>query len=130
MCGLAEQNYFCRKDESVPGVWLQVLTQRLHIHDIMCAGHRYDNMEEIAIQLGWTLQGQITARSQSGSSNGDRVPGGVVTKVGECSCRYNEDIREHATVRSMHREDIRIENKQNQNLSHVHRMRADMRQQP
>jgi hypothetical protein len=53
----------------------------------------------------------ITARSQSSRSNGDHVPGGVVTKVGECSCRYNEDIREHAVVRSMHREDIIIEKK-------------------
>jgi hypothetical protein len=79
----------------------------------MCAGHNYDNMEEIAIQLGWTSQGYITARSQSGSSNGDRVPGGVVTKVGEWSCRYNEDIREHATVWPMHGDDTRIENKQN-----------------
>jgi hypothetical protein len=54
---LAEQNYFCRKDENVLGVWLYVSTQRLHIHNIMCAGHNYDNMEEIAIQLGWTSQG-------------------------------------------------------------------------
>jgi hypothetical protein len=77
----------------------------------MCAEHNYDNMEEIAIHLSLTSQGKITARSQSGSSNDDHIPGGVVTKVGECSCRYNEDIREHATVWSMHQEDIRIENK-------------------
>jgi hypothetical protein len=32
-----------------------------------------------------------------------------VTKVDKCSCRYNEDIREHAVVRPMHREDIIIE---------------------
>jgi hypothetical protein len=30
-------------------------------------------------------------------------------KLGERSYRYNDDIREHTTVRSMHREDIRIE---------------------
>jgi hypothetical protein len=77
----------------------------------MCAGHNYDNMEEIAIQLGWTSHGYITARSQSGSSNGDHVPGGIMTKVGECSYRYNEDIREHAMVQSMHREDITISKK-------------------
>jgi hypothetical protein len=29
----------------------------LHIHNIMCVGHNYDNMEEIAIQLSWTSQG-------------------------------------------------------------------------
>jgi hypothetical protein len=34
-----------------------------------------------------------------------------MTRVGECSCRYNEDIREQTTVWLMHREDIRIENK-------------------
>jgi hypothetical protein len=34
-----------------------------------------------------------------------------VIKRGECSCGYNEGIREHATVWSMHREDIRIEKK-------------------
>jgi hypothetical protein len=37
-----------------------------------------------------------------------------VTKVSECSCRYNEDIREHATVRNAsrryhNREDIELE---------------------
>jgi hypothetical protein len=32
-------------------------------------------------------------------------------KLGERSCRYNEDLREHAAVQSMHREDIIIEKK-------------------
>jgi hypothetical protein len=41
----------------------------------------------------------------------DHILGGVVIKLGELSYRYNEDIREHATVQSMHREDIRIEKK-------------------
>jgi hypothetical protein len=41
----------------------------------------------------------------------DHVPGGIVIKLGERSCRYNEGIREHATMRLMHREDIRIEKK-------------------
>jgi hypothetical protein len=34
-----------------------------------------------------------------------------VIKLGERSCRYNEVIREHATVQSMHREDIIISKK-------------------
>jgi hypothetical protein len=33
------------------------------------------------------------------------------SKLGEHSCRYNEGIREHAMVQSMHLEDIRIEKK-------------------
>jgi hypothetical protein len=47
----------------------------------------------------------------------DHVPSGVVTKVGECSCRYNVDIREHTMVQSMHRDYIRIENKWNIEMS-------------
>jgi hypothetical protein len=53
---LAEHN-FCRKDENVPGGWLYVSTQGLHIYNIMCAEYNYDNMEEIAIHLSWTSQG-------------------------------------------------------------------------
>jgi hypothetical protein len=34
-------------------------------------------------------------------------------KLGEHSYRYNEDIREHAAVRTMHQEDIIIEKKYN-----------------
>jgi hypothetical protein len=32
-------------------------------------------------------------------------------KLGELSCIYNEDIREHPKGRSMHQEDIKIERK-------------------
>jgi hypothetical protein len=49
--------------------------------------------------------------TKGGRLSADHVPGGVVIKLGECSCRYNEGIREHATVRSMHREDIIISKK-------------------
>jgi hypothetical protein len=61
--------------------------------------------------LIWRSQGLSKERLWGGRLCADHVPGGVMIKLGERSCRYNEDIREHATVWSMHREDIRIGNK-------------------
>jgi AraC-like DNA-binding protein len=50
-------------------------------------------------------------RSWGGRLYADHIPGGVMMKLGECSCRYIEDIREHAALQLMHREDTRIEKK-------------------
>jgi hypothetical protein len=61
--------------------------------------------------LIWRSQDLNNERSWGGRLCTNHVPGGVVIKLDERSCRYNEDIREHAAVRSMHREDMIIEKK-------------------
>jgi hypothetical protein len=91
--------------------------------------YNFDNMLEIGNHLSLTSQGYITARSQSGSSHADHVPGGIIIKHAECSCRYNEHIREHAAVRSVH-QGLRTEKKYNWNPGCVHRLLADTGQQP
>jgi hypothetical protein len=59
----------------------------------------------------WRSQDLNNERSWGGRLCAYHVPGGIVIKLGERSYRYNEDIREHAAVRSMHREDMIIEKK-------------------
>jgi hypothetical protein len=78
----------------------------------MHMGHEIDMVVDTGIHHTWRSQGLNNERSWGGRLCADHVPGGVVIKLGEHSRRCNEGIREHSTVRSMHR------------------MRVDMRQQP
>jgi hypothetical protein len=77
----------------------------------MHMGHEIDMVVDTGIHHTWRSQDLNNERSWGGRLCADHVPGGIVIKLGERSCRYNEDIREHAAVRSMHREDIIIEKK-------------------
>jgi hypothetical protein len=74
-------------------------------------GHEIDMVLDTGIQHTWRSQDLNNERPWSGRLCTDHVPGGIVIKLGELSYRYNEGIREHATVWSMHQEDIRIEKK-------------------
>jgi hypothetical protein len=77
----------------------------------MHMGHEIDMVVDTGIHHTWRSQDLNYERLWGSRLCADHVPGGVVIKLGERSCRYNEGIREHATVRSMLREDIRIEKK-------------------
>jgi hypothetical protein len=77
----------------------------------MHMGHEIDMVLDTGIQHTWRSQDLNNERPWSGRLCTDHVPGGIVIKLGELSYRYNEGIREHATVWSMHQEDIRIEKK-------------------
>jgi hypothetical protein len=70
--------------------------------------HEIDMVVDTEIHHTWRSQDLNNERSWGGRLCADHVPGGVMIEIGERSCRYNEGIREHATVRSMHRGDIRI----------------------
>jgi hypothetical protein len=59
----------------------------------------------------WRSQDLNNERSWGGRLCAYHVPGGIVIKLRERSYRYNEDIREHAAVWSMHQEDMIIEKK-------------------
>jgi hypothetical protein len=73
--------------------------------------HEIDMVVDMGIHHTWRSQDLNNERSWSGRLCADQVPGGIMIKLGERSCRYNEGIREHAMVQSMHREDIIIEKK-------------------
>jgi hypothetical protein len=77
----------------------------------MHMGHEIDMVVDMEIHLTWRSQDLNNERSWGGRLCTDHVPGGIMIKLGERSYKYNEDIREHAVVRSMYREDIRIEKK-------------------
>jgi hypothetical protein len=79
----------------------------------MHMGHEIDMVVEMGIHHTWRSQDLNNERTWGGRLCADHVPSGVVIKLGERSCRYNEDTRKHTAVRSMHREDIRIEKKLN-----------------
>jgi hypothetical protein len=75
----------------------------------MHMGHEIDMVVDTGIHHTWRSQDLNNERLWSSRLCADHVPGGVVIKLGEHNYRYNEGIREHATVRSMHLEDIRTE---------------------
>jgi hypothetical protein len=75
----------------------------------MHMGHEIDMVVDTRIHHTWRSQDLNNKRLWGSRLCADHVPGGIMIKLSECSCRYNEGIKEHATVRSMHREDIRIE---------------------
>jgi hypothetical protein len=77
----------------------------------MHMGHEIDMVVDTGIHHTWRSQDLNNKRLWGGRLCVDHVPGGVMIKLGERSYRYNEGIREHATVWSMYREDIRIEKK-------------------
>jgi hypothetical protein len=77
----------------------------------MHMGHEIDMVVDTGIHHTWRSQDLNNKRLWGGRLCVDHVPGGIMIKLGERSYRYNEGIREHATVRSMYREDIRIEKK-------------------
>jgi hypothetical protein len=74
----------------------------------MDMGHEIDMVVDTGIHHTWRSQDLNNERLWGGRLCADRVPGGIMIKLGERSYRYNEGIKEHATVRSMHREDITI----------------------
>jgi hypothetical protein len=74
----------------------------------MDMGHEIDMVIHTGIQHTWRSQDLNNERLWGGRLCADHVPGGVVIKLGEHSCRYNEGIKERTTVWSMHREDITI----------------------
>jgi hypothetical protein len=69
--------------------------------------HEIDMVVDTGIHNTWRSQDLNNERLWGSILCADHVLGGVVIKLGERSYRYNEGIREHATVWSMHREDIR-----------------------
>jgi hypothetical protein len=77
----------------------------------MHMGHEIDTVVDTGIHHTWRSQDLNNERSWSSRLSADHVLGGVVIKLGERSCRNNEGIREHATVRSMHHKDIIISKK-------------------
>jgi hypothetical protein len=77
----------------------------------MHMGHGIHMVVDMGIHHTWRSQDLNNERSWGGRLCADHVSGGVVIKLSEHSCRYNEDIREHDVVRSMHREDMIIEKK-------------------
>jgi hypothetical protein len=77
----------------------------------MHMGHEIDMVVDTGIQYSWRSQDLNNERLWGGRLCADHVPGDVVIKLDERSCRYNEDIMEHTEVWSMHQEDIRIEKK-------------------
>jgi hypothetical protein len=77
----------------------------------MHMGCEIDMVVGTVIHHTWRSEDLNNERSWGGRLCADHVPGGVVIKLGERSCKYNHDIKEHAVVRSMHREDIIIEKK-------------------
>jgi hypothetical protein len=72
----------------------------------MHMGHEIDMVVHMEIHHIWRSQDLNNERSWGGRLCADHVSGGVVNKLGECSYRYNDNIREHAAVWSMYREDI------------------------
>jgi hypothetical protein len=74
----------------------------------MDMGHEIDMVVDTGIHHNWRSQDLNNERLWGGRLCADHVPGGVMIKLGERSCRYNEGIKEHATVWSMHRQDITI----------------------
>jgi hypothetical protein len=74
----------------------------------MHMGHEIDTVVDTGIHHTWRSQ---DLNNESSRLCADHVLGGVVIKLGERSCRYNEGIREHTTVRSMHHKDIIISKK-------------------
>jgi hypothetical protein len=74
----------------------------------MDMGHEIDMVVDTGIQHTWRSQDLNNERLWGGRLCSDHVPGGVMIKLDERSCRYNEGIKEHTTVWSMHREDITI----------------------
>jgi hypothetical protein len=74
----------------------------------MHMGHEIDMVVDTRIHHTWRSQDLNNERLWSDRLCADHVPGGAVIKHSERSCRYNEGIREHAMVWSMHREDIII----------------------
>jgi hypothetical protein len=74
----------------------------------MHMGHEIDMVVDTRIHHTWRSHDLNNERLWSDRLCADHVPGGAVIKHGERSCRYNEGIREHAMVWSMHREDIII----------------------
>jgi hypothetical protein len=77
----------------------------------MHMGHEIDMVVDTGIHHTWRSQDLNNERLCGGRLCADHIPGGVVIKLGERSCRYNEGIREHAMVQSMHRDDIIISKK-------------------
>jgi hypothetical protein len=77
----------------------------------MHMGHEIDMAVDTGIQHTWRSHDLNNERLWGGRLCVDHVLGGIMIKLGERSCRYNEGIKEHATVWLMHREDIIIENK-------------------
>jgi hypothetical protein len=73
--------------------------------------HEIDMVVDTGIQHTWRSHDMNNERLWGGRLCAKHVPGGIVIKLGERSCRYNKGIREHAIVQSTHREDIRIEKK-------------------
>jgi hypothetical protein len=77
----------------------------------MDMGHEIDMVVDTGIHHTWRSHDLSNERSWGGRLYADHILGGVMMKLGERSCRYIEDIREHAAMQLMHREDIRIEKK-------------------
>jgi hypothetical protein len=77
----------------------------------MHMGHEIDMVVDMGIHHIWRSQDLNNERLWGSRLCADHVPSGIVIKLGEHSCRYNEGIREHATVWSMKQEDTRIEKK-------------------
>jgi hypothetical protein len=77
----------------------------------MHMGHEIDMVVDTGIHHTWGSRDLDNERLWGSRLCANHVPGGTMIKLGECTCRYNEGIRKHATVWSMHREDIKIEKK-------------------
>jgi hypothetical protein len=77
----------------------------------MHMGHDIDMLVDTGIHHTWRSQDLNNERLWGGRLCADHILSGVMIKLGERCCRYNEGIRKHATVRSMHGEDIKIEKK-------------------
>jgi hypothetical protein len=74
----------------------------------MDMGHESDMVVDTGIHHTWRSQDLNNERLWGGRLCADHVPGGVMIKLGERSCRYNEGIKEHTTVQSIYQEDITI----------------------
>jgi hypothetical protein len=74
-------------------------------------GHEIGMVVDTGIHQTWRSQDLNNERLWGGRLCADHIPGGFVIRLGERSYKYNEGIREHAMVQSMHREDITISKK-------------------
>jgi hypothetical protein len=65
----------------------------------MHMGHEIDMVVDTGIHHTWRSQDLNNERLWGGRLCAIDVAGGIVIKLGECSYRYNEDIREHTALR-------------------------------
>jgi hypothetical protein len=98
--------------------------------DRMDMGHDNDMVVDTGIHHTWRSHDLNNERLWGGRLCADHVPGGVMIKLGERSCSIMRASRNTLRCGRCFEKISQYQRIRIRNLSRVHRMRADMRQQP